>query len=456
MDYLLSFMPSSREKPRMPELRELSGVSRLLDMSVDLNPNSTAGSSLATRFLSMFTSKGWNELFASLASSRRSTDGSMDFARPAQYRRGAGSIGPTLFDLPNELITMIIDQPILTDLDRIRFGSTCAHLMRNTIPVLYKYALLRYPIKNMEMYQNMKLVGHLVQELIIHVPSNVEPVIEERDYIAPYEILNRMTGLQSVTIYFDARVGPHEVTCLLKYLLSTKERLRRITLDIIELRNPMAAYESRTVYDMKRAIADLTPPGSTLPGAELRNLSICIKSSPNLITADGLRQLFVGHCEKLESLRMVPQIRNGDVLDLRPFRSSRMIRVHWIIREGTPDIFIPAQQSASNPNTVQCAKIHTLVAPRFLLDHLYPEDYEFPFPNLTILNVTMHQLGGARESFASDDTLQDELRTIAQRLFRDIKMLQIFILVEEKDGMFLEMSFRRGGDGSPQLNKLIY
>ncbi|EPS39271.1 hypothetical protein H072_6936 [Dactylellina haptotyla CBS 200.50] len=476
MDYILRFMPGAKQPaaPQRPELRDLSGLSRLLDMNVKIDSGNT--STFTSRLITGAPIRKWWRDAIARFGPRNGVDN--PGVRPNQIHCGHGSMHATLFDLPNEMITNILDQSLLTDIDRIRFGSACALLMRNAIPVLYKYALVRYPIKNRDMYHNLKMVAHLVQEMIIHMPADQEPVLEERDYIPPYEILNKMTGLKSVTIYFDAKISPHEVTCLLRYLLKSKERLTRITLDIIELRSPLAAYEPRTIYDVDKALGELTPPGSTLPGAQLQNLSICIKSSFSVISAEGLRQLFTGHCNRLESLRMVPQIRHSEALDLSMFRSPRMSRIHWIAREGTPNIFDPPLQAVTTPDTVHFIKIHALLSPRFLLvsllllvdrylsmkngfntdvqDNLYPAP-PFPFPQLQFLDITMYQLAGQTQAFSSDDSLRVELKSVAAAIFRDVPSLHGINVVEERHGMFFEMAFRRGtAGGTPVFSSQIY
>ncbi|EWC45634.1 hypothetical protein DRE_05195 [Drechslerella stenobrocha 248] len=363
--------------PRRPDLRYIVRTSRLLDKAVHIDP---AVPKFTSRLLAApGLRKWWREAIVKYwpGSDRRTR-------RPVfgQHSRRNGAKAVTLFDLPNELISLIIDQPILSDLDRLRFGSTCALIMANTLPVLYKYALLRYPVQNSEMNKNLMLVGHLVRELIIHIPANAAPIFDEDKYLPPYDILNKMTALRSVTIYLDAPMNVVEVTAVLKYLLKTKALLTHFYLDIDALSTSVPSYEPRSIYELTAAVEASRPPMDACgdspppPLPQLRELSIAVRdcSVANAYLCGEINRAFEGHCDRLQTLRALPRLHYGNEADLAMFRSPAVEQITYPVVHPFDDLYRPGFRATRRPERVTILHIYAFEDAKAVLDKLWLDE----------------------------------------------------------------------------------
>ncbi|KAK6362167.1 hypothetical protein TWF730_005864 [Orbilia blumenaviensis] len=446
MEFIRRLLPGVyKECPEGPQARDLSRRSRLIDGWVDMEQDS--GNGWLSRLLTQAGMKGfkfWNRLFES------KDPRTLDPVSPSSRN---------LMSLPVEILSKILDQEILSNMDRMRFGATCARGMSIALPVTYKYAMVRYPIVARPLNETLKIVGHMVRELVIHVPDKVDPVREEEKFIDPYEIFNSMNGLTALTIYFDAQVSPVEVAALLRYFLSTKDRLSHLTLDICELRHPMAAYESRTVYHATKAIDMLKAANAFRSGARLTELSICIKRSSMDSSVSTIQQVFTGHCGNLDSIRVIPYLRRGQIISLKPFGSRRLEHIQWVVREGMDtSIYTPALEAAMNPRTVAFGRIFTYADAEFVVNKMRgvndpdPDlDTEFPFPNMLMLWFEcVHQVP-PEQSFVQRPDLRQAFLQHAEEIFRTAPKLMLIAGVERLGDSIFELRVFRNPNGSGKM-----
>ncbi|KAK6350594.1 hypothetical protein TWF718_003783 [Orbilia javanica] len=447
MYFIRRLLPTNRPRPERPEPRDFSRHSRLMDWWIDIERDPASQVSWFSR---VFTNTGLRKLWDRYAGSK--SDPRTQNPIPTS---SSPSAGRNLMSLPVEILTMIVDQGVLSDLDRIKFGATCARSMSVVLPVLYKYAMVRYPIRKRPLNETLKLVGHMVRELVIHVPKDADPVRGEAEYIDPYEIFDKMTGLTALTVYFDAPVSAVEVSALIKYFLKTKDRLSHITLDIIELRHSLAAYESRTVYHASRAAEALRASGDSKTGASLKELTLCIQQCPQDTSAAAVRQLFTGHCENAKYLRILPFLRPTEAPDLTPFRSQKVDYLQYVIREGmTVSAYAPALKAAANPVTLNHLRIFAFARARFILNHMRGcEDpaLEFPFPNLFILQFNCVQPVPPQDSFFQNADFQETFRERAEQIFRGAPRLLMISCVERVDDIVFQLRVLRGPHGKARL-----
>ncbi|KAF3205577.1 hypothetical protein TWF191_001831 [Orbilia oligospora] len=359
MNILRRWLPANRLRLERLEPRDFSRHSRLLDGHIDIERDPAGQGSLFSR---VFTNIGLRRLWNRYVG-RRDDPRTHDPPPIVSSRRTLA-----LMSLPVEVLTLIIDQSILDDRDRLRFGATCARAMSVSLPVMYKYAMVRYPIKKRPLNETLKLVGHMVRELIIYMPAEVEPVRNEDEYIDPFEIFDKMAGLTALTVYFDSPISPVEVSALMKYFLRTKDRLSHVTLDIAELRHPLAAYESRTVYRASRAAEALRANGTYKTGAKLDGISFCIQQSPPDTSAAAVREVFTGYCDPAMYLRILPYIRNRETLNLTPFRSRKADLLQYVIRDGmNVSIYEPALQAVADLTSLRHLRVFAYTKAQFIL-----------------------------------------------------------------------------------------
>ncbi|KAJ6264902.1 LOW QUALITY PROTEIN: hypothetical protein Dda_1055 [Drechslerella dactyloides] len=433
-----SAMELTPPPPARPDLRQITRVSRLLDATIHIDP---VAPPFTVRLLTALGMRRWWQ--CAIIKYLYSHDPRVRNATHSQLSRQTGHPHATLFDLPNEVLAAIIDAPQLSDLDRLRFGSTCALIMANTIPILYKYALLRYPVRNLDMNLNYSYVGHFVRELIIHVPENVVPVFLEAEYISLYDILNKMTGLRSVTLYFDAPIGPTEVSSLLRYLLATKPRLQNITLDISTLVTSIYAYDSRTIYDLRRAIDAVTtpeapythpagaPPTATPPqGAQLHSLSLAVKDQAGVYAMRDILQVFAGHCDRLMYLRALPRIRPGEEMDFGTLRSPAMLQLTWAVTSPSMDLFTVGLRALAQPDTLREARVIAVMSSEEVLGCLgHAARNTFPFQNLQLLSI--NQLTERPvNSLKNNRDLRRSWEAVATSLLRKVAALDSIVIAE--------------------------
>ncbi|KAK6534843.1 hypothetical protein TWF281_006142 [Arthrobotrys megalospora] len=441
MNFIRRLIPGSSPRSK-PQPRELSRHSRLIDGWIEIEKDPASQGSFLTR---MLTNSGIRRFWIRWFDTR----GDPRTHNPAPV---VGRSGRTLMSLPVEILSEIVDHPVLDDLDRMRFGATCARAMSIALPVMYKYAMVRYPIKKRPLNETLKIVGHMVRELVIHVPSDVDPVRDEADFIDPFEIFDKMTGLTTLTMFFDAQVSPIELTALLRYFLKTKPRLSHITLDVIEVRHPLAAYESRTVYGVNRAIEGLRAASSSATGAKLRELSLCIQRSPADSSSDSIRNIFAGHCEDATRLRIIPHLRQGQTADLTAFRSRRVDHIQWVVRDGvTTSIYTPVLQAAANPRTITVGRVFTYANAQFVVDNMRgvaDPAREYPLYNLTLLWFECVQRVPQDESFCHNPDLQRLFLERAVEMFRGAPRLASVSCVERVEDFNFEVRVFRRADGS--------
>lgn len=145
------------------DLRLLDNHSRILDGYINLDSN--AATSPAGRFaqrmiqspLSAFKTLWNNTLKAGIPFLSSSSNNPQTLAKLRRQKYSK------LCQMPAEVLMEILDQADLSDSDRWTFGVTCSNMMTIALPSLYRYALLRYPIKNEEKYRNYKVVGSCVR-----------------------------------------------------------------------------------------------------------------------------------------------------------------------------------------------------------------------------------------------------------------------------------------------------
>ncbi|RVD81870.1 uncharacterized protein DFL_009717 [Arthrobotrys flagrans] len=432
MEFIRRLFPTNQPRPERPEPRDFSRHSRLIDYWVEIERDPAGQGSW---FSHVFTNTGLRRLWNRYVGHRDDPRTQEPLPTP--------SAGRTLMSLPVEILTMIIDQTVLNDLDRLKFSATCARGMSVALPVLYKYAMVRYPIQKRPLNETLKSVGHMVRELVIHVPEDADPVRDEDDFIDPYEIFDKMPSLTALTLYFDAPVSPVEVSALLKYFLRTKDRLSHVTLDIKELCHPLAAYESRTVYHASRAAEALRASGAYTTGARLKELSLCTQQCPPDTSAAAVRQVFTRHCEDAKYLRILPYVRNRETLDLAPFRSRKADHIQFIVREGmTISVYAPVLQAAADSTTLKYLRIFAYTRAQFILDHMGGSEdpaREFPFSNLVQLRFDCVQAVPPDESFCHNPDLQQLFLERAEQIFRGAPKLGLICCVERVDGFAFEL-----------------
>ncbi|KAF3915598.1 hypothetical protein ABW21_db0207172 [Orbilia brochopaga] len=422
-------------QPRRPDLRSITRVSRLLDNRIHLDPAQPAY--LARLLTALGMRKWWH---AAIVKFIHNYDPRVRPGTHGQVSKQTGHPHATLFDLPNEILATIIDSPELSDVDRLRFGSTCALIMANTIPILYKYALLRYPVRNLDMNQNYQYVGHFVRELIIHAPTNVAPVSLESEYIPLYDILNRMTNLRSVTLYLDAPISPTEVASLLRYLLATKSRLQNITLDITNLTTAIYAYDSRTIYDLRRAIDAVATAAATasglaaavaLPGAQLQSVSLAIKEQQGAYVMHDVLQVFAGHCSQLMYLRALPRMGVNEELNLTTLRSPALQQLTWVVTRPSNDLFAVALRAAARPDTLQEARIVAIMTTTDVLIALrQTATFGFAFQNARFVQINQVSDRPSGE-LIHDVQLRRFWEQIASKIIRQNPTLDTLVLAEQ-------------------------
>ncbi|KAK6521701.1 hypothetical protein TWF506_001906 [Arthrobotrys conoides] len=441
MNILRRWLPMNRSRPERPEPRDFSRHSRLLDGSIDILHDPA---SQGAWFFRVFTSTTLRKIWSRYV-------GQKDDPRTRNPLPTTVSSGRTLMSLPVEILTLVVDQSILDDRDRLKFGATCARAMSVSLPVMYKYAMVRYPIRKRPLNETLKLVGHMVRELIIHLPADADPVRNEDDYIDPFEIFDKMTGLTALTIYFDAPISPVEVSALLKYFFRTKDRLSHVTLDIIELRHPLAAYESRTVYQASKAAEALRANGAYTTGAKLEGISFCIQQSPPDTSAAAVREVFTGYCDPTLYLRVLPYIRNTETLNLTPFRSRKADLLQYVVRDGmTVSIYQPALQAAADPTTLRHLRVFAYAKAQFILDNMRgsPDpDYLFPFTNLRMLHFDCVQPVSREDSFFHNSDLQDLFFQRASKIIQSAPKLAVISCIERVDGFNFELRVIQGPGG---------
>ncbi|KAK6506812.1 hypothetical protein TWF481_005272 [Arthrobotrys musiformis] len=444
MDFLRRFLPSS-SRPEPSEPRDLSRHSRMIDGWIDIDRDPASQGSWLNR---MLANTGLRRLWSLFVESRD----------PRTRAPAPTTSGRALISLPTEVLTEVINRSELNDMDRLRFGATCARAMSVTLPVLYRYAMVRYPIKKRPLNETLKDVGHMVRELIIHMPEAAEPVRNEDDFIEPYDIFNKMTGLTALTIYFDAPVAAVEVVALLKYFLRANERLTHITLDIQELKHPLAAYESRTVYHASRAIESLRSKGALGNPARLEELSLCIQKAPQDTSASAVCQVFQRHCERARYLRVLPHLRRGQTLDLAPFRSRQLDHIQWVVRDGTPattSIYAPVLQAAVNPRSINLMRVFVHSDAQFVVDRIKGYDdpaLEFPFNNLVMMWIECVGDVPQAQTFHANAQLQQDLRSRAEGIFRAAPTLRMITCMERGVNFTFYIHIFKSGDGTVIIN----
>ncbi|EGX43105.1 hypothetical protein AOL_s00215g714 [Orbilia oligospora ATCC 24927] len=442
MNMLRRWLPANRSRPERPEPRDFSRHSRLLDGHIDIEVDSGQGS----WFSRVFTNIGLRRLWGRYVG-RRDDPRTHDPPFTITSRRVLALMG-----LPVEVLALIIDQSILDDRDRLRFGATCARAMSVSLPVMYKYAMVRYPIKKRPLNETLKLVGHMVRELIIYMPPEVEPVRNEDEYIDPFEIFDKMTGLTALTVYFDSPISPVEVSALMKYFLRTKDRLSHVTLDIAELRHPLAAYESRTVYQASRAAEVLRANGTYKTGAKLDGISFCIQQSPPDTSAAAVREVFTGYCDPAMYLRILPYIRNRETLNLTPFRSRKADLLQYVVRDGmNVSIYEPALQAVADLTSLRHLRVFAYTKAQFILDNMRgssDSDHRLPFTNLRTLHFDCVQPVPPDESFFHNADLQNQFFQRASRIIQGVPKLVVLSCIERVDGFNFELRVLQGPGGA--------
>ncbi|KAF3938610.1 hypothetical protein ABW19_dt0201585 [Dactylella cylindrospora] len=248
--------------------------------------------------------------------------------------------------------------------------------------------------------------------------SDAEPVADERQFIAPYDILDKMKILQSVTIYVDCKISPNEISNLIRYLLKTKERLTRLTIDIAELQSPLPCYDSRVIYDLKHSIRALTPHGGNLPGAKLNRLSICIKNPAAPWLLEDIRNAFPGHCDTLQYLRYVKEpTEDNEIWDLSPWTSRKLEECSYVIPRFAPDLYQPVLSITRKPEEITALTMYILLHPQVLLTYMTNTTTSFPFPNLrSIRMIIVPKQRYSHPLFGITEDLRNQWQGLTQAL----------------------------------------